>query len=63
MNIRQELHIENKEERVVTDNPPEKELKDILYDEALKVAGNHDDAKALAEEAFNDFLAHHALTT
>ena len=45
------------------DNPPEKELKDILYDEALKVAGNHDDAKALAEEAFNDFLAHHALTT
>ncbi len=63
MIIRQELVMENEKEKVLTKNQPETELKEILYDEALKLAGNHDDAKALAEEAFNDFLAHHALTT
>jgi hypothetical protein len=42
------------------EHPPEIELREILYDEALKLAGNHDDAKELAEEAYKDFLEHRA---
>ena len=48
-------------ENLVRGDQPEKELKKILYDEALKIAESAEDARALAEEAYNDFLAHHAM--
>lgn len=35
------------------------ELKAILYDEAYRLSGNHEDAEALAEEAYRDFKRHH----
>jgi len=61
MLITQEMVVIDDEENASAVNYPDANLKEILYDEALKIAENDEDAKALAEEAYNDFIAHHAL--
>jgi len=37
----------------------DEELKDILYDEAFKLLNDRDEAKALTEEVFLDFITCH----
>ncbi|MFQ5431009.1 MAG: hypothetical protein ACE5EN_00720 [Nitrospinota bacterium] len=62
MLITQEIAVIDEEETTLTVHHADTDLKTILYDEALKIAESVEDAKALAEEAYNDFLAHHALS-
>ena len=61
MLITQEIAVIDEEENISTVNHPATTLKEILYDEALKIAESVEDARELAEEAYNDFLAHHAI--
>ena len=61
MLITQEIAVIDEEENIMTVNHPNTNLKEILYDEALKIAESVEDARALAEEAYNDFLVHHAI--
>jgi len=60
MLITQEMAVIDEKENTLTVNHPDTTLKEILYDEALKIAESVEDARALAEEAYNDFIAHHA---
>jgi hypothetical protein len=61
MLITQETAVTDEEENSLTVNHPKTNLKEILYDEALKIAESVEDARELAEEAYNDFLVHHAI--
>jgi len=60
MLITHETAVLDEKEDALTVNHPDTTLKEILYDEALKIAESVEDARALAEEAYNDFIAHHA---
>ncbi len=61
MIITNEMAVMDEMENALTVNHPDTNLKEILYDEALKIAESAEDARALAEEAYEDFIAHHAL--
>ena len=61
MLISDEVAVIGEEENIMTVNHPTTNLKEILYDEALKIAESVEDARELAEEAYSDFLHHHAI--
>lgn len=49
----------SKEAVVESRHERDEELKEILYDEAFKLLNDHDEAKALTEEVFLDFITCH----